>query len=131
MKRLVMTKLRRSDSLSDGHGGFIEIETSEGPLEMRFTYEDAERLITALQTARQKIQDDRVKSAEPPLPDSPKLPERWETAIDPVNQVAVILARFPDHTTQETKIPRMQIAAITEFLQQASTRFEGSADMRQ
>lgn len=104
-----MTKLGRTDSLSDGHGGCIEMETSEGPLEIRFTYEDA----------------------EPPLPDSPKVPERWETAIDPVNQVAVILARFPDHTTQETKIPRMQIAAITEFLKQASTRFEGSADMRQ
>jgi hypothetical protein len=131
MKRLVMTKLRRTDSLSDGHGGFVEMETSEGPLEIRFTYEDAERLIAALQAARKKIQDDRVKSGAPPLADKPKAPESWETAIDPVNQVAVILARFPDHTTQETKIPRTEIAAITEFLKQASTRFEGSADMRQ
>ena len=126
-----MTKLRRTDSLSDGHGGFVEMEKSEGPLELRFTYEDAEHLIAALQAARKKIQGDRLHSGEPPLADKPKVPASWETAIDPVNQVAVILARFPDHTTQETKIPRTEIAAITEFLKQASTRFEGSADMRQ
>lgn len=80
MKRLVMTKLRRTDRSPTG------ASESSGEL------------------------GDRDRSGD---------------------QVAVILARFPDHTTQETKIPRMEIAAITEFLKQASMRFEGSADMRQ
>jgi hypothetical protein len=126
-----MTHLARAGSLSDGEGAAIELETSEGPLEIRFTYEDAERLIAALQGARQKIQAERAHSAQPPLPEAAKPVARWETAIDPVNQDAVLRARYTDQTTQETRIPRSDVPVIARFLDQACRRFEGSADMRQ
>ena len=74
MKRLVMTELVRVDSLSDGQGGALELETSEGPIEVRFTYEDAERLIAALQAVRGRIQQDRVRSSLPPIAEKQKLP---------------------------------------------------------
>jgi hypothetical protein len=126
-----MTKLLRTGTLSDGENGFAVIETSEGPLEIRFTYEDAERLIAELHSARGKIQAERVHSAQPPIPDKPKAGTTWETAIDPVNQEAVIRTHLPDRTTQDTRIPRSEIGAIAAFLEQAAKRFDASADMRQ
>ena len=126
-----MTNLARAGSLSDGEGTAIELETSEGPLELRFTYEDAERLIAALQAAQQKIRAQRAHSAKPPLAEAAKPVVCWETAIDPVNQDAVIRARYSDETSQETRIPRSDLPVIARFLDQACRRFEGSADMRQ
>jgi hypothetical protein len=126
-----MTNLARAGSLSDGEGAAIELETSEGPLEIRFTYEDAERLIAALQAAQHKIQAQRAHSAKPPLAEAAKPVARWETGIDPVNQDAVIRAHYSDQTTQETRIARADLPAIARFLIQACKRFEGSADMRQ
>jgi hypothetical protein len=131
MKRIVMTELTRAGSLSDGQGGVLEIETSEGPLEIRFTYEDADRLIAALEVARDRIQQDRARAALPPIAAKQKVPESWETAIDPVNQVAVVRAHFPDRTTQDTRIPRSDIAQIAEFLNHALRRMEPGSDMRQ
>jgi hypothetical protein len=131
MKRIVMTQLTRAGSLSDGQGGLLEIETSDGPLEIRFTYEDAERLMAALEAARGRIREDRVRSALPPIAEKPKLAASWETAIDPVNQVAVVRAHFPDRTTQDIRIPRGEIAQIAEFLNHALRRMEPGADMRQ
>ena len=131
MRRLVITQLLRTDSLSDGQNGLVVIETSEGPLELRFTYEDAARLITGLHAARGQIQAERAHSAQPPIPETPKTGDSFETALDPVNQVAVIRAHFPDDTTQDTRIPRKEIGAIASFLDQAAKRFDASADMRQ
>lgn len=42
---------------------------------------------------------------------------RWETAIDPVNQVAVLRAHFADDTTQDAQIPRTEINRIARFLE--------------
>ena len=126
-----MTRLAKADSLADGQGGVLEIETSEGPLEIRFTFEDAERLVAALEAARERIREDRARSALPPIAEQQKLPESWETAIDPVNQVAVVRARFPDHSTQDTRIPRGDIPKIAEFLSHALKRMEPGSDMRQ
>jgi hypothetical protein len=42
-----------------------------------------------------------------------------------------LLARFPDETTQETRISRTDLPAIAQFLDQARRRFDGSADLRQ
>jgi len=131
MKRLVMTQLARVDSLSDGQGGALELETSEGPLEIRFTYEDAERLIGGLDAARSRIRQDRARAALPPIAEKQKLAVSWETAIDPVNQVAVVRAHFPDRTTQDIRIPRGDIAQIAEFLNHALRRMEPGSDMRQ
>ena len=131
MKRIVMTQLARVDSLSDGQGGLLQLETSEGPLEIRFTYEDAERLIAALEAARGRIREDRTRSALPPIAEKQKLATSWETAIDPVNQVAVVRAHFPDRSTQDTRIPRGDIAQIAGFLDHALKRMEPGADMRQ
>jgi|RhiMethySRZTD1v2_1073278.scaffolds.fasta_scaffold763254_2 hypothetical protein len=131
MKRIVMTGVGKVDTLSDGHGGALEIETSEGLLEIRFTYEDAERLIAALEAARGQIQEDRARSGLPPIAEKQKLAASWETAIDPVNQVAVVRAHFPDRTTQDTRIPRADIAQIAEFLEHALKRMEPGSDMRQ
>ena len=126
-----MTRLARVDSLSDGQGGALELETSEGPLEIRFTYEDAERLIGGLDAARSLIRDDRARAALPPIAEKQKLAVSWDTAMDPVNQVAVLRAHFADGTTQDTRIPRGAIARIVEFLNHAVTRMEPGSDMRQ
>jgi hypothetical protein len=126
-----MTKLVRAESLGDGRSGFLEMETSDGPLELRFTFEDAEHLSSALHSAQEKIRLERERSAKPPLPEKPKIGQSWETAIDPVNQVAVLRAHLPDRTTQDTLIPRAEIRGIAKFLEDALKRFEGSADMRQ
>jgi hypothetical protein len=131
MKRIVMTQITRAGSLSDGQGGVLELETSEGPLEIRFTYADADRLIGALEAARGRIRDDRARLALPPMAEERKAVATWETAIDPVNQVAVIRAHFPDRSTQDTRIPRGEIARITEFLDHALKRMEPGSDMRQ
>jgi hypothetical protein len=114
-----MTKLVRADCLSDAEGACIELETSEGPLEIRLTHEDGERLIAALQSVQAK------------LPKKQKTVASWGMAIDPVNQDAVLLARYSDETTQETRIPGPQVAAVARFLDQASQRFESGAEMRQ
>jgi len=131
MKRFAITKLVRAGTLSDGHNGLVQVETSEGPFELRFSYEDAERLIAALREARGKIRDERARSGERPFTETPKIGERWETSIDPVNQVAVIRAHLPDTTTQDTLIPRTEIAGIVKFLGEALKRFEAGAEMRQ
>jgi hypothetical protein len=47
MKPTVLLKILGAEALPDAEGAFIEMETSEGPLELRCTYEDAERLIAA------------------------------------------------------------------------------------
>jgi hypothetical protein len=131
MKRIVMTQLTRVDSLSDGQGGTLEMETSAGPLEIRFTYEDADRLIDALEAARGRIRDDRARLRLPPIAEKQELAASWETGIDPVNQVAVVRAHFSDRTTQDTRIPRSEIAQIAEFLNHALKRMEPGSDMRQ
>lgn len=116
MKRLVMTQLARTAPLSGNRGLQVVLDTSEGLVEVRLTREDAERLAAALQKY---------------LPRRQKAVAQWETAIDPVNQDAVILARFDDQTSHETRIPRSELPAIARFLGEASRRFESSADMRQ
>ena len=117
MKPLIVTRLHRADRLPDVDGVQIALETSEGPLELRLTYEDAERLVTGLQKA--------------PLPPKHKTVERWETAIDPVNQDAVLRARYTDQTIGELRIPRPQLPVIATFLDQAAKRMEPGTDMRQ
>jgi hypothetical protein len=131
MKPTVLLKILGAEALPDAEGAFIEMETSEGPLELRCTYEDAERLIAALQAARAKVQDARVHAAKPPLPEPEKPADRWETAIDPVNQDALIRAVYPDRTTQETRIPRSEVRSIARALEQVAQRFDVSAEMRQ
>jgi len=126
-----MTKLVRTDALSDGEGGVVQIETNEGPLELRFTYEDAEQLVEGLHDARAKIRDERARSALPPIAEKVKPVARWETAMDPVNQVAILRAHFPDQTSRDTRIARNQIVQIVEFLNHALKRLEPGADMRQ
>jgi|SRR5687767_5261858 len=130
MKPIVLLKIKGADALAEGQGALIEMETSEGPLELRCTFEDAEKLADALQSARAKIQDARVHAARPPLPEG-EATASWETAIDPVNQDALIRARYPGRPTQETRIPRNEVRAIARFLEQAAQRFDVSAEMRQ
>ena len=130
MKPIVLLKIKGAQALPEGQGAFIEMQTSEGPLELRCTFEDAEKLADALRSARAKIQDARVHAGRPPLPEGEGTPN-WETAIDPVNQDALIRARYPGRPTQETRIPRNEVRAIARFLEQAAERFDVSAEMRQ
>jgi hypothetical protein len=131
MRPLVITGVARAESLPAGDGALLELQTSEGALELRFTFEDGERLIAAVQAAREKLQAERVHAARPPLPENDLPVVGWETAIDPINQEAILRARYPDETLRETRIPRRALPDITQFLDQARRRFEGSADMRQ
>ena len=130
MKDLIVVKCDGARALPEG-GGAVRLETQEGSCELRFTFEDAERLIAALQRAREEIQGAREKNARPPLPEPPRIAERWQTGIDPINQVARLEARLPDGTLQQVQLSRQQIPGIARFLAEALTRFESSADMRQ
>jgi hypothetical protein len=130
MNPLVILRTVRSGAMSDGKGAFIELETSEGRLELRFTPDDAEHFIAALQAARKDLQALRVKTGKPPL-GKPRTAQRWDTSIDPVEQQAVLRTHFTDGTTETTTIPRAEITRITKFLEQALKRFEAGAEMRQ
>jgi hypothetical protein len=130
MKELVILRTLRTGALPNGEGAFVDIETNEGPRQFRFTAEDAERLIAALHEARNQLHAERTKSGKPPLANS-RTPQRWETAIDPVEQQAVLRTHFTDGTTEETHIPRAEIARIARSLEEALKRFEGGAEMRQ
>jgi hypothetical protein len=130
MNELVILRTLRSGALPDGKGAYIDVETSDGPRQLRFTLEDAERLHAALHDALSGIHAARTKAGKPPL-DTTHKPERWETALDPVEQEAVLRTHFSDGTSEETHIPRSEIAGIARFLEQALRRFEGGAEMRQ
>jgi hypothetical protein len=130
MKPLVILRTVRSGALPDGKGAMVEVETTEGLLELRFTAEDAERLASAVQAARKELEALRVKTGKPPL-GTARTPQRWETAIDPVEQQALLRTHFSDGTTETTPIPRPEIARITRFLDEALKRFEAGAEMRQ
>jgi hypothetical protein len=48
-----------------------------------------------------------------------------------VEQQAVLRTHFTDGTTEETHIPRAEIARIARSLEEALKRFEAGAEMRQ
>jgi hypothetical protein len=122
MRELVILKVLKNGAQRDAKGCLMDVETQEGPRQLRFTFEDAERLIANLQAAGREPQ---------PLPEKPKVPARWEATIDPVNQLALLRGCFADHTTSEAAFSRQQIAAVAEFLQQALKRFEAGTETRQ
>ena len=130
MKEIVILQTLRAGAIEDGKGAFVEVETSEGPRQLRFTLADAERLIGALHEARKELQAVRVNTGLPPL-ESTRAPARWDTAMDPVEQTAVLRTHFTDGTTEQTHIPRREIGRIARFLDQALERFESGAEMRQ
>ena len=76
------------------------------------------------------IQAARVHAGKRRCREKPRT-ARWETAIDPVNQVAVLRAHFADDTTQDAQIPRTEIDRIARFLEQALKRFDSGGEMRQ
>ena len=130
MNKFVITRLLSAHPLPDAQGGAIELETHEGPIELRFTFEDAGRLIADLEIARERIREQHAHAGMP-IAEKPKLARRWDTAVDPVNQVAVLRAHFDDGTAQELRIARSDVARIAQFLQKALKRMEPGADMRQ
>lgn len=130
MKELVILGTLRAGAIEEGKGAFVEVDTNEGPHQLRFTLEDAERLVGALHEARKELQALRLKSGLPPLA-SGRAPARWDTAMDPVEQTAVLRTHFTDGTTEQTHIPRREIERIARFLDQALKRFEAGAEMRQ
>src|SRR5687767_3239196 len=130
MKEIVILSTQRAGALDGGKGAFVEVETSEGPCQIRFTAEDAERLLTALHDARKQLQAERLKAGTPP-PHVSRTPERWETAIDPVEQTVILRTEFSDGSSEQTRIPRMEIGRVAHFLQQALKRFDAGAEMRQ
>jgi hypothetical protein len=131
MKELAILSLLREGALPEGKGAFLEVETNEGPCQLRFTLDEAQALLAALQKAVKDIQAARVHAGKAPLPEKPRTPARWETAIDPVNQVAVLRAHFADDTTQDAQIPRTELNRIARFLEQALKRFDSGGEMRQ
>lgn len=64
MKEIVILSTQRAGALDGGKGAFIEVETNEGPCQIRFTAEDAERLVAALHDARRQLQAERHGSSE-------------------------------------------------------------------
>ena len=131
MKELAILGVLREGALPEGEGAFLEVETNEGPRQLRFTLDEAQALLAALQNAVKDIQAARVHAGKAPLPEKPRTPARWETAIDPVNQVAVLRAHFADDSTQDAQIPRTEIDRIARFLDQVLKRFDSGGEMRQ
>ena len=131
MKELAILSVLREGALPEGKGAFLEVETNEGQRQLRFTLDEAQALLSALQNALKDIQAARVHAGKAPLPGKPRTPARWETAIDPLNQVAVLRAHFADDTTQDAQIPRTEIDRIARFLEQALKRFDSGGEMRQ
>ena len=130
MKEIVILSTQRAGALDGGRGAFVEVETNEGPRQIRFTGEDAERLVAGLHDARKQLQAERVKAGTPP-PLVIRTPERWETTIDPVEQTVILRTDFSDGSSEQTRIPRMEIGRIARVLEQALKRFEAGAEMRQ
>jgi len=130
MKEIVILSTRSAGALEEGKGAFVEVETNDGPCQIRFTAEDAERLIAALHEARKQLQAERLKAGTPPPPVS-RRPERWETAIDPVEQTVILRTDFSDGSSEHTRIPRIEIGRVARFLEQALKRFDAGAEMRQ
>lgn len=129
MQELVILQILRAGALPDSKGAFVEVQTHDGPRQIRFTLEDADRLRAAVLHARNELERDRVRAGEPALPT--RAAERWETTLDPVEQVAVLRTRFTDGTTEETRIPRAELSRVARFLEQALKRFAAGAEMRQ
>ena len=96
---------------------------------MRFAFQDAEPLSAAILQAHRELEAERIRKGAPALPT--RAPQRWETALDPVEQAAVLRTHFTDGTTEETRIPRSEIPRVAGFLEQALKRFEAGAEMRQ
>ena len=67
MKETVITGVLRAGAVEEGKGAFVEVDTNEGPCQLRFTAEDAERFIGALHEARKQLQAVRWNSVLPPL----------------------------------------------------------------
>ena len=130
MRETVIVDIHRAGAIDNGKGAFIRLETNDGPCEIRFTYEDGERLIAALHEARKQVEAERVKNGIPPAP-ATRQAERWETAIDPVEQTAIVRTHFSDGTSEHTRIPRAELARVARVLEQALKRFEAGAEMRQ
>ena len=129
MKALVLLEILRAGALPENKGAFLEVATNEGPRQIRFTFQDAERLSAAILEAHRQLEKARNQAGEPALPK--RAPQRWDTALDPVEQVAVLRTHFTDDTTEETRIPRSEILRITRFLDEALKRFEAGAELRQ
>ena len=49
MKELAILSVLREGALPEGKGAFLEVETNEGPCQLRFTLDEAQALLTALQ----------------------------------------------------------------------------------
>ncbi|MCD6041427.1 MAG: hypothetical protein K0R40_1030 [Burkholderiales bacterium] len=130
MEELVILKVLGEGALPEGIGAFVEVETSEGVRQIRFTLQDAEKLVAALHVALKQVQQARARAGLPPLPERPRTPEHWETSLDPVQQVAVLRAHFPDYTL-EAEITRPDLPRIARFLDEALKRFEAGGEMRQ
>ena len=130
MKEIVILSTQRAGALDGGQGAFVEVETNEGPCQIRFTAEDAERLAEALHDARKQLHAERVKAGTAPPPLS-RTPERWETAVDPVEQTVIVRTDFSDGSSEQTRIPRTEIGRVMRVLEQALKRFEAGAEMRQ
>jgi len=130
MKELVLLSTQRAGSLPEGKGAYVEVDTNEGPRQIRFTDEDAERLIAALHAARRELRAERLKAGHPPPP-ATRHAARWETALDPVEQQAVLRTHFTDGTIEQTAIPRRELERIARSLAEALKRFESGAEMRQ
>jgi hypothetical protein len=130
MEELVITRVARHGALPDSQGAYVEVETQAGTRQIRFTLEDAERLIAALHSALKEGRQARAKAGLPPAPGRPRTPERWDTALDPVQQVAVLRAHFSDYTL-EAEVARPDLPRIARFLEEALKRFEAGGEMRQ
>ena len=61
MKELAILSVLREGALPEGKGAFLEVETNDGPRQLRFTLDEAQALLSALQNALQDAQIPRTE----------------------------------------------------------------------
>jgi hypothetical protein len=130
MQEIVIHMPLRFGPIDGGYGGWIDIETADGSRKLKFTYEHAEHLITALREAQVQITKEMLRVGKTPVHTTRiKKVLKLEGSVDPLQEVAILKTRFVDQTTQDTPIPKADIPRIVQFLNQALAGFgtRGSA----
>ena len=81
MKELAILSVLREGALPEGKGAFLEVETNEGPRQLRFTLDEAQALLSALQNALKDFADDTTQDAQVPRTEIDRIARFLEQAL--------------------------------------------------
>lgn len=124
MKPLKISTPSRGGALEGADVGFIEVETSDGPYQIRFAAEDAARIAASFDLAALQIVNERNRLGLTPIQRALiKRIDHLEFAVDHLREVALLRTHFVDQSTQDTPVARDQIQPVIDFLSQTLRGF--------